>query len=303
MKYLIINCDDFGQSAPMNAAIMHLLEERKVSSATIMTPAPAFEEAAAWCRKHPDAQIGLHLTFTSEFEALRWPSLSGHPSLHDETGHMHRTVKDFEISANPAAVKKEMKAQFEAARKAGLTLTHTDNHMGSLYGLETGKSYLPAVLWQCAKRGLPFRLFRCVDPHDRFLASIPNVQATLDKVITLADTLGVAVPDYLISHPFHVEDGETYESFKQSLIDKLYRLPEGVVETYIHPGVDDPWMQLHIPYWEKRVWEYKLMLDDDFGHALRDAGVTLTDYRFVKANLKRPRIRSAASLLRLLNKR
>jgi len=303
MKYLIINCDDFGQSASMNAAIMHLLEERKVSSATIMTPAPAFEEAAAWCRKHPDAPNGLHLTFTSEFEALRWPSLTRHPSLHDETGHMHRTVKDFEISANPAAVKKEMKAQFEAARKAGLRLTHADNHMGSLYGLETGKSYLPAVLWQCAKRGLPFRLFRCVDPDDRFLASIPNVQATLDKVIALADTLGVAVPDYLISHPFHTEEGETYESFKRSLIDRLYRLPEGVVETYIHPGADDPWMQLHIPYWEKRVWEYKLMLDDDFGHALRDAGVTLTDYRFVKANLKRPRMRSAASLLRRLSKR
>lgn len=303
MKYLIINCDDFGQSAPMNAAIMHLLEERKVSSATIMTPAPAFEEAAAWSRKHPDAPIGLHLTFTSEFEALRWPSLTGHSSLHDETGHMHRTVKEFELSSDPAAVKREMKAQFEAARKAGLRITHADNHMGSLYGLETGKSYLPSVLWQCARRGLPFRLFRHVDPHDLFLASIPNVQATLDKVMALADTLGVPVPDYLISHPFPIEEGETYDSFKRSLIGKLYRLPEDVVETYIHPGADDPWMQQHVPHWEKRVWEYKLMLDDDFGYALRDAGVTLTDYRFVKANSKRPRIRSAASLLRQLNKR
>lgn len=303
MKYLILNCDDFGQSVPMNAAIMHLLEERKVSSATIMTPAPAFAEAAAWCRKHPEAPIGLHLTFTSEFEALRWPSLTGHPSLHDETGNLHRTVKDFELSADATAVKNEMIAQFEAAKQAGLQVTHADNHMGSLYGLETGKSHLPAVLWQCARRGLPFRLFRYVDPHDRFLASIPNVQATLDKVVALADTLGAAVPDYLISHPFDVEEGETYASFKRSLIDKLYRLPEGVVETYIHPGTDDPWMREHIPHWEKRVWEYKLMLDDDFGYALRDAGVTLTDYRYVKANLKRPRLRSAASLLRQLAKR
>lgn len=302
LKYLIINCDDFGQSAPMNEAIMHLLEAGKVSSATLMTPAPAFEEAAAWCRKHADAPIGLHLTFTSEFEALRWPSLTGHPSLHDESGNMHQTVKAFEIAAQRAAVKMEMKAQFAAARKAGLRITHADNHMGSLYGLETGNSFLPAVLWQCARRKLPFRLFRYVDPHDRFLASIPNARQTLDKVVALADTLGVCVPDYLISHPFHMEEGETYGTFKQSLIDKLYRLPKGVVETYIHPGVDDPWMLLHIPHWEKRVWEYKLMLDEDFSYALRDAGVTLTDYRYVRANLRRPRLRSAASLLRSLRK-
>ncbi|WP_123040132.1 polysaccharide deacetylase family protein [Cohnella candidum] len=300
MKLLILNCDDFGQSPAINQAVMHLLEERKVSSATIMTPAPGYEEAAAWARNNKHASIGLHLTFTSEFSALRWPSLTGHPSLQDATGNMPMTVKEFEIRSDAAAVKVEILAQFDKARKSGLTLTHADNHMGSLYGLETGRSYLPSALWQCSRRGLPFRLFRYVDPNDRFLASIPNVQKTVDKVVALADTLGVGVPDYLLSHPFHVEDGETYDSFKQSLIDKLYRLPEGVVETYIHPGVEDPWMLENIPHWRKRVWEYKLMLDPDFGDAMRDAGVTLTDYRYVKENLRRPRLRSAASLLRSL---
>ncbi|WP_255570068.1 polysaccharide deacetylase family protein [Cohnella sp. CFH 77786] len=300
MKYLILNCDDFGQSPAMNQAIMHLLEERKVSSATIMTPAPAFEEAAAWCRKNKDVPIGLHLTFTSEFAVLRWPSLTGHPSLHDGSGNLPMTVKEFETRADAGAVKAEMLAQLEAVGKAGIEVTHADNHMGSLYGLETGRSFLPAVLWFCSRRGLPFRLFRYVDPGDRFLASIPNVHKTVGKVVALADTLGVCVPDYLLSHPFVIEEGETYESFKRSLIDKLYRLPEGVVETYVHPGAEDPWMLRNIPHWEKRVWEYKLMLDGDFAYALRDAGVTLTDYRYVRANLRRPRLKSAASLLRSL---
>lgn len=300
MKYLIMNCDDFGQSPAINRAVMHLLEERKVSSATIMTPAPGFEEAAAWCRKHPEAPIGLHLTFTSEFAALRWPSLTGHPSLHDESGNMPMTVKQFELASDAKAVKAEMAAQFEKAGKAGLSVTHADNHMGSLYGLETGRSYLPAVLWQCSRRGLPFRLFRYVDPRDQFLASIPGIQKTVNKIVSLADTLGVQVPDYLLSHPFHVEEGETYDSFKQMLIRKLYDLPEGIVETYIHPGVEDDWMLQNVPQWEKRVWEYKLMLDDDFHYGLRDAGVTLIDYRYVKEHRKMPRLRSAASLLRSL---
>lgn len=303
MKRLILNCDDFGQSPAMNQAIIHLLEEGKVSSATIMPPAPAYEEAAAWCRKNKSVPIGLHLTLTSEFEGWRWTSLTGRPSLHDDSGMMHKTVEEFERKAVPDEVKAEIQAQMDAVEQSGITVTHADNHMGSLYGLETGRSFLPSVLWQCSRRGLPFRLFRYVDRNDRFLASLSGIQQTVDKVVALADTLGVQVPDYLLSHSFPVEAGETYESFKQSLIDKLYRLPEGVVETYIHPAVDDERMSRLIPHWEKRVWEYKLMMDDDFAYALRDADVTLTDYRYVKENLKRPRLRSAASLLKTWMKR
>jgi predicted glycoside hydrolase/deacetylase ChbG (UPF0249 family) len=298
MKYLILNCDDFGQSPAMNQAIMHLLGERKVSSATIMTPAPAFEEAAEWCRKNKSANIGLHLTFTSEFAGLRWASLTGHPSLHDESGNLNMTCEEFERNAEPRAVKAEIQAQFEAARKSGLTVTHADNHMGSLYGLATGRSYLPTVLWQCSRRALPFRLFRHIYGKDRLLASVPNAKEILAKIVALADTLGVQVPDYLLSHPFHIEEGETYDSFKRSIVEKLYDLPEGVVETYIHPGVEDERMLKLIPSWEKRVWEYKLMLDEDFAYAMRDAGVTLTDYRYVREKRKKPRLQAAVSLFR-----
>lgn len=283
MKKLIINCDDFGQSPAMNRAIMHLLEEGKVSSATVMTPAPAFGEAAAWCRSHPEAPVGLHLTFTSEFDALRWPSLTKHPSLHDESGHMWRSVELFALNAEPAAVEAEMEAQFALAEASGLRITHADNHMGSLYGLHEGApSYLPLVFQQCARRGLPFRLFRNVYPGDPLGAAVPDLAERLAQATALADRIGVPLVDYLLSHPFRKEEGETYDSFKRSLIDKLYRLPEGIVETYIHPGAEDAWMSAHIPDWEKRVWEYKLMFDDDWEYALKDAKVTLVDYRILR---------------------
>ncbi|WP_308637240.1 polysaccharide deacetylase family protein [Paenibacillus silvisoli] len=300
-KYLVINCDDFGQSAPMNAAIMHLLEERRVSSATIMAPAPGFEEAAAWCRKRGQANIGLHLTLTSEFDALRWPSLTGDSSLHDEGGHMYRTVLDFERGANTAAVLLELDAQYERVRKAGITITHADNHMGSLYGIASGRSHIPQVLMKCVKWKVPFRLFRRVHPED-MMAAVPGVEGAVAKASALAGTLGVAIPDYLLSHPFEVEDGETYESFKRSIIDKLYRLPEGISETYIHPAVADDAMLASVPHWEKRVWEYRLMLDDDVHAAMKDAGVKLVDYTFIAQHGRDSRLRSAwrlgAELLR-----
>ena len=299
-KYLIINCDDFGQSPAMNEAIMHLLDERRVSSATIMAPAPGFEQAAEWCRRRKQANIGLHLTLTSEFDALRFPSLTGHPSLHDKDGFLYRTVEEFERGADASAVAKELEAQLQAVRRFGIPLTHADNHMGSLYGIATGRSHIPQALMKCAKWGLPFRLFRKVQQDDPLLASIPGVEQAARKAAALAGTLGVAIPDYLLSHPFGVEEGETYESFKQSIIAKLYRLPEGISETYIHPAVPDAAMQADIPHWEKRVWEYRLMLDDDLQEAMADAGVELVDYRFVRRPGRASRQGAAWSLARQL---
>ncbi|RKP51664.1 ChbG/HpnK family deacetylase [Cohnella endophytica] len=299
-KHLIINCDDFGQSPPMNAAIMHLLEEQRVSSATIMAPAPGFEEAAEWCKRRGQANVGLHLTLTSEFDAIRWPSLTGHPSLHDESGHMVKTVEQFERQADTGAVMKELAAQYEAASSRGIRLSHADNHMGSLYGMATGRSHLPQVLRQCARWKLPFRLFRKIDPKDELLSGIPGADRIVSKVSALAGVLGVAIPDYLLSHPFHIVEGETYESFKAMMIAKMYDLPEGISETYIHPAVEDSRMLVEVPHWEKRVWEYKLMLDEDFAYAIRDAGVILTNYDYVRKHGRRSRVRSAFSLAREL---
>jgi predicted glycoside hydrolase/deacetylase ChbG (UPF0249 family) len=301
-KLLILNCDDFGQCEAANRAIMHLLEEGRVSSATLMPPAPGFREAADWCRKKSVTNVGLHLTLTSEFDGLRWTSLTGHPSLHDETGHMYRTVEEFERKADAKAVRLEIQAQFRAVREAGLAVSHVDNHMGSLYGLATGRSFLPQVLWQCARRGLPFRLPRRIDPRDRLLASAERAEQRLAQVTALADAFGVGLPDWLLSHPYAVEAGETYDSFKRSVIRRLYELPDGVCELFIHPAADDERMRRLIPHWEKRVWEYRLPLDDDFRYALRDARVVLTDYRHVQTHLRRPRLRAVGTLLRLLGR-
>lgn len=299
-KYLIINCDDFGQSPPMNQAIMHLLEERKVSSATLMAPAPGFEEAAEWCRRKGIANVGLHLTLTSEFDAIRWHSLTGHPSLHDESGYMHKTVAEFERNADTRAVMKELTAQYERLERSGIRPTHADNHMGSLYGTATGRSHIPQVLRQCAKWDLPFRIFRKVHKSDPLLSTIPGVERAAVKASSLAGVLGVAIPDYLLSHPFHVQEGETYALFKQSMLAKMYDLPEGISETYIHPAIEDERMLAHVPHWEKRVWEYKLMLDDDFAYAIKDAGVVLTDYSYIRKHGKSSRVRSAFTLAREL---
>ncbi|WP_040951867.1 polysaccharide deacetylase family protein [Gorillibacterium massiliense] len=299
-KRLIINCDDFGQSSAINKAVIHLLEEKKVSSATIMTVAPGFEEAAEWAVRKRQKNIGLHLTMNSEFDAIRWSSLTGDPSLHDAGGHQFKTVKEFELTAKTGAVLKEMNAQYKRATKAGLILSHLDNHMGSLYGIETGRSLLPQTLWKASRWKLPFRFFHNVHKEDPILGSLTNIDRSVARGAALADALGVPILDYLLQHPFHLQPGETYASFKKSILDKLYRLPEGVSETFFHPGVEDKWMRANIPDWEKREWEFRLLTDADFAYAMKDAKVILTDYHYVRTRLKRPRISGVFRLLREL---
>jgi predicted glycoside hydrolase/deacetylase ChbG (UPF0249 family) len=213
---------------------------------------------------------------------------------------MHKTVEQFERRAESGAAMRELVAQYEALRRFNIWPSHADNHMGSLYGTATGRSHIPQVLKQCAKWKLPFRLFRKVHPADPVLSSIPGVEKAAIKASALAGVLGVAIPDYLLSHPFHVQEGETYDSFKQSMIAKMYDIPEGISETYIHPAVDHSRMLAEVPDWEKRVWEYKLMLDADFSYAIQDAGVVLTDYEYIRKYGKASRVGSAFTLAREL---
>ena len=281
---------------------MHLLEEGKVSSATIMAVAPGFEEASAWSARRRQPNVGIHLTMTSEFDTLRWSSLTHHPSLHDESGHQYKTVKEFEEGAQTSAVLKEISAQYERVKKSGIEISHVDNHMGSLYGMETGRSLLPQMFWRISRWRLPSRFFRYIYAEDPLLGSLTNIERPVARAAALADTLGVPIPDFLLSHPFGLQAGETYDSFKRSIIDKLFKLPDGVSETYIHPGVEDPWMLANIPHWEKRVWESRLPFDDDFTYAMHDADVELTSYRYVQEHLRRPRASSACKLLRELTR-
>ena len=63
-KLLIIHADDIGMAHSVNQASLHALREGLVNSGSIMVPCPWFPEIAAYCREHPEVDLGLHLTLT-----------------------------------------------------------------------------------------------------------------------------------------------------------------------------------------------------------------------------------------------
>src|SRR5919201_1138786 len=66
-KLLILHADDLGVAHAEDAASFDALDKGAVNSASIMMPTPWVTEVAAYARSHPDADLGLHLTVTSEW--------------------------------------------------------------------------------------------------------------------------------------------------------------------------------------------------------------------------------------------
>ena len=96
-KLLIIHADDLGLSHSENLASMYAMENGTVNSGSIMVPCPWFPEIAAYARSHPDADVGLHLTLTSEWEFYKWgPVLPSNevPSLINEQGFLYDGIEN-----------------------------------------------------------------------------------------------------------------------------------------------------------------------------------------------------------------
>ncbi|QHW34549.1 ChbG/HpnK family deacetylase [Paenibacillus rhizovicinus] len=283
-RLLIINADDFGVCHSTNLGIQMLLEERTVSSATIMMPCAWAREAAQWSASRAHLDVGVHLTFTSEWDAMKWgPVFRGGATMSMTTaeGYFHKDAKSFERRADASQVKQEMIAQIEMALTLGIDVTHADNHMGSLYGLQTGRDFLSDVFDVCAKYGLPFRLPRYLLLESGMPAP-PELAGQAMKQAEAAARKGVLVLDYLVGLPFRTPRPETYAQFKAQMIGLLQRLKPGVTEIIIHPSlVTDELIAFHgEPL--RRGMELDVFRDSDVQDALRKEGIIQIGWRSLR---------------------
>ena len=287
-KYLIINADDYGMCHSANLAVADLFQKGGITSSTIMTPCCWAKEAGVWAAEHPEYAVGVHLTFTSEWGNYRWsPIAQGDTSsLRDSEDFMYHESDEFEKNCDIDQVEKEIRAQIERFKSFGVNPSHIDNHMGSLYGIETGRfELLNLTLAIAGEYGLPFRFPGTFVP-EMFANDTLAVKIDLDmikmfynKVLDFAKANNVAMPDYLIPGEWNGPQNDSYENFKEYIYELYKSFPNGVTETYIHPALESDELKGITGAWHRRVWEHKLFSDPQTLQHIKACGIQLINYR------------------------
>jgi chitin disaccharide deacetylase len=112
-RMLIVNADDFGLSAPVNAGIVAAHERGIVTSASVMVRQSEATATASCAEAHPELALGLHI------DLGQWDYVKG-----EWIAAYERCAQDDE-----AAVEAECRAQIEAFRRLlGHNPTHLDSH-------------------------------------------------------------------------------------------------------------------------------------------------------------------------------
>jgi predicted glycoside hydrolase/deacetylase ChbG (UPF0249 family) len=262
-KLLILHADDMGVAHSEDAATFKALDTGAVNSASVMMPTPWVTEVAAYARSHPDADIGLHLTLTSEWHTYRWGPVSSRdsvPTLLDSNGTLPRDVEPV-AHANLAEVERELRAQVELALRLGIRPTHLDSHMGSVFST-------PELIATYVKVARDYKLPFLALRGDRRRPP----QAPLLASDALLDALIVADPTW------------SREKWKQTYLNAIASLRPGLTEMIVHLGIDNSELRAvtveHGEYgaaWRQR--DFDVVTSREFRQALKDHGVILVTWR------------------------
>lgn len=263
-KLLILHADDLAVAHSVNAASFDALANGAISSASVMVPTPWIAEVAAYARSHPNADLGLHLTLTSEWETYRWGSVapaSEVPSLLDSAGTFPRDEKVVAARARPLEVERELRAQIERALALGIRPTHLDSHMGALF---TTPELIATYVKVARHYRLPFLALRG-DPRTAPQPPLSEKDVLLDAVIGA----GQEVPR---------------DQWKAWYLKAIADLKPGLTEMIVHLGRDDSELQAvmvdHEPYgsaWRQR--DYDVLTSPEFRKALQDNQIIVVTWR------------------------
>lgn len=136
---LIVRGDDMGFSHSGNLALVEAYKNGIETSIEVLVPSPWFPEAVQLLKEIPDADVGIHLALTSEWDLVKWRPLTVVQSLVNTDGYFYPMVfpnKNYSgqsISENDwkiEDVEREFRAQIEMALRHIPRISHLSSHMG-----------------------------------------------------------------------------------------------------------------------------------------------------------------------------
>lgn len=237
---IIINADDFGRSAEINAAVIRAYREGVLTSASLMVAGEAMEEAVALARAHPGLAVGLHLAVSDGRTVLPPAEV---PHLVDGRGLM--PADPFLLGLRYAFCRaarrelwREMEAQFARFTATGLPLSHVDCHMHLHVHPAIFKRLLPlAVKYGARGVRLPRDTFRPAFLHGRGRRARMAAWFLTFGLLCLGRArrlrgLGLAAADRV--HGL-LRTGAMDEAY---VLEIIARAGPGTTEIYFHPSLE-----------------------------------------------------------------
>jgi len=263
-RVLILNADDFGMCHDQNEGVIRGLKEGLFTSSTILVTCPWFEEAAEFARNNPNADLGVHLTLTAEWDRYKWGPVLGPravPSLVDERGYLWQTVAQVYEHARLDQAEAELREQIEKAFAAGIDATHLDSHMGTL---QLRADYHEIYARLATEYRLPIRL------ASRRRLGREGMGAILDQL----DAAGVVTPDHLVFYgPPSVPATESYWT------NLLRTLKPGVTEILCHPAIARDELRTCARDAMQREADFRYFTSDQTRQLIKDEGVEMVGFR------------------------
>lgn len=267
-KLLIVHADDLAVAHSEDTASFDALNRNAVTSASIMVPCAWLTEVASYAKEHPDADLGLHLTLTSEWKVDRWGPVESKDkvtSLLDPSGYLWPETLPAVRNLKPEEAEREIRAQIEHAIALGIHPTHLDSHMGVLFA----KPELFAVYVKVAHEyKLPFLAVR-----------LPNAPAQLLSLLSEKDV----IPDSVVMANPTVHANE----WRDYYVNAVKNLKPGLTEIIVHLGHDDAELQAvmvdHPDYgsaWRQR--DYEAITSPEFKKAIEENHVILVKWKDLK---------------------
>jgi predicted glycoside hydrolase/deacetylase ChbG (UPF0249 family) len=264
-KLLIIHADDLAVAHSVNAASFAALDTNAVTSASIMVACAWLTEISSYAKTHPDADLGLHLTLTSEWKTYRWgpvESTDKVSSLLAPDGYLWPDAESAARNIKPEQAEREIRAQIQRAIALGIRPTHLDSHMGTLFATPQLFSVFVKVAHELK---LPFLAVNVTDERRKLLALLTERDIVLDSLV-MADP--------------SIKPG-SWEVFYSSAIKNL---KPGLTEMIVHLGHDDAELQAvtfdHPDYgsaWRQR--DFDVVTSPTFKKLLAENHIVLVRWR------------------------
>ena len=239
MRRLIVNADDFGLHAAVNRGILAAHTEGIVSSTSLMAGGAALDDAVRIAKQCPQLGVGVHLTLVGASPLLPVAEVS---SLLDEAGDFYGSyplfIKRFlRGKIRLAEVERELAAQIDRVRMAGIQPSHLDSHQ-HLHVLPG----IGGLVLDLARR-FSIRAIRIPAEPVAFIGATP---ATVGR---LAGRGGLTMLANLFRQQAAAAGIRTSDHFygmlaggqltEPAILAILRRLPPGDSELMTHPGFAD----------------------------------------------------------------